>query len=61
MFSDEFLGELKELEQRNLAREMFEKLLRDEIKVRSKQNAVQARRFSEMLEDAVKKYDNRIN
>ena len=59
VFSDEFLGELKGLEQRNLAREMLEKLLRDEIKVRSKQNAVQARRFSEMLEDAVKKYDNR--
>jgi type I restriction enzyme R subunit len=59
VFSDEFLGELKGLEQRNLAREMLEKLLRDEIKVRSRQNAVQARRFSEMLEDAVKKYDNR--
>lgn len=59
VFSDEFLGELKGLEQRNLAREMLEKLLRDEIKVRSRQNAVQARRFSEMLEAAVKKYDNR--
>jgi type I restriction enzyme R subunit len=59
VFSDEFLAEIAGLEQRNLAREMLERLLRDEIKVRSKQNAVQARKFSEMLADAVTKYDNR--
>jgi type I restriction enzyme, R subunit len=59
VFSDEFLAELKGFEHRNLAREMLEKLLRDEIKVRSRQNAVQSRKFSEMLDDAIKKYDNR--
>ncbi|MGC8486569.1 MAG: DUF3387 domain-containing protein, partial [Candidatus Baltobacteraceae bacterium] len=46
-------------EQRNLAREMLERLLRDEIKVRSRQNAVQARKFSEMLAEAIKKYESR--
>ncbi|HEY1976384.1 MAG TPA: type I restriction endonuclease subunit R [Candidatus Baltobacteraceae bacterium] len=59
VFSDDFLAELAGIEQRNLAREMLERLLRDEIKVRSKQNAVQARRFSDMLSEAIAKYENR--
>ena len=59
VFSDDFLAEIAGLPQRNLAREMLERLLRDEIKVRSRQNAVQARKFSEMLGEAVKKYESR--
>ncbi len=59
VFSDEFLAELAGIEQRNLAREMLERLLRDEIKVRSRQNAVQARKFSDMLTEAINKYENR--
>ncbi len=59
VFSDEFLAELAGMERRNLAREMLERLLRDEIKVRSRQNAVQARKFSEMLAEAITKYESR--
>jgi len=59
VFSDEFLAELAGIEQRNLAREMLERLLRDEIKVRSLQNAVQARKFSDMLSEAINRYENR--
>lgn len=59
VFSDDFLAELAGMQQRNLAREMLEKLLRDEIKVRSRQNAVQARKFSDMLADAINKYESR--
>jgi type I restriction enzyme R subunit len=59
VFSDDFLAEIAGLEQRNLAREMLERLLRDEIKVRSRQNAVQARKFSDLLSEAITKYDNR--
>jgi type I restriction enzyme R subunit len=59
VFSDEFLAEVQGLEHKNLARQMLEKLLRDEIKVRSRTNAVQSRKFSEMLDSAVRKYDNR--
>jgi type I restriction enzyme R subunit len=59
IFSDDFLAELAGMEQRNRAREMLERLLRDEIKVRSRQNAVQARKFSDMLADAIKKYQTR--
>jgi type I restriction enzyme R subunit len=59
VFSDEFLAEIAGMEQRNLAREMLERLLRDEIKVRSRQNTIQARKFSDMLGDAIKKYESR--
>lgn len=59
VFSDDFLAELAGIEQRNLAREMLERLLRDEIKVRSRQNAVQARKFSDMLAEAINKYESR--
>ena len=59
VFSDDFLAEIAGMQQRNLAREMLERLLRDEIKVRSRQNAVQARKFSDMLADAVRKYESR--
>lgn len=59
VFSDDFLAEIAGLEQHNLARQMLERLLRDEIKVRSRQNAVQARKFSDMLSEAIKKYESR--
>ncbi len=59
VFSDEFLAEIKALPQKNLAQQMLQRLLREEIKVREKANAVQARKFSEMLEEALRRYDNR--
>lgn len=59
ILSDEFLEEVKALPQKNLALELLKKLINDEIKTRSKKNVVQARSFAEMLELAVKKYQNR--
>lgn len=59
ILSDEFLAEVKGMPQRNLAVELLRKLLKDDIKTRALRNAVQSRRFSEMLEAAVKKYQNR--
>jgi type I restriction enzyme R subunit len=59
ILSDEFLEEVRNLPQRNLAFELLKKLLNDEIKLRSRKNVVQARAFSEMLEDAVIKYQKR--
>jgi type I restriction enzyme, R subunit len=59
ILSDEFLQEVRGLPQRNLALELLEKLLRDEIKVRSRKNVVQARSFGEMLERSIKQYQNR--
>jgi type I restriction enzyme R subunit len=59
ILSDEFLAEVRELPQRNLAFEVLKKLLNDEIKVRTKRNLVQSRLFSQMLEEAIRKYQNR--
>lgn len=59
ILSDEFLMEVQQLPYRNLAVELLQKLLKDEIKVRMRKNVVQARSFAEMLEDAIRKYQNR--
>ena len=59
ILSDEFLAEVQGMPQRNLAVELLQKLLKGEIKVRSKRNVVQARSFAELLEQAVRKYQNR--
>ena len=59
ILSDEFLAEVREMPQRNLAVELLQKLLKGEIKMRGKRNVVQARSFAEMLEQAVRKYQNR--
>jgi type I restriction enzyme R subunit len=59
ILSDEFLAEVRELPYRNLAMELLQKLLKDQIKVRSAKNLVQARSFAEMLEASIRKYQNR--
>ncbi len=59
ILSEEFLAEVRGMPHRNLAVELLRKLLAGEIKTRGRQNLVQARSFSEMLENAIKKYQNR--
>jgi type I restriction enzyme, R subunit len=59
VLSDEFLAEVRELPQKNLAFEALKKLLNDEIRSSSKRNLVQARLFSQMLEETIRKYQNR--
>ncbi len=59
ILSDEFLAEVREMPQRNLAVELLQKLLNDEIKTRSRRNVVQSRAFSEMLASALRKYQAR--
>ncbi len=59
ILSDEFLAEIRGLPHRNLALELLQKLLGNEIKARSKKNVVQARSFLEMLEKAIRAYQNR--
>lgn len=58
ILDERFLQELKDLPQKNLAVELLKKLLKDEIKKRTKINLVEAKKFSEMLEDAIKRYHN---
>jgi type I restriction enzyme, R subunit len=59
ILSDEFLAEVRGMPQRNLAVELLQKLLKGELKVRARRNVVQARAFSEMLEQALRRYQNR--
>jgi type I restriction enzyme R subunit len=59
ILSEEFLAEVRELPQKNLAVELLRKLLTDEIRTRSRRNLVESRAFSEMLERSLRKYQNR--
>ncbi len=58
ILSDEFLLEVKNMQQKNVAFELLKKLLSDEVRVRKTKNLVQGKRFSEMLESVVKRYHN---
>ncbi|MBL9076027.1 MAG: type I restriction endonuclease subunit R [Planctomycetes bacterium] len=59
ILSDQFLAEVRGMKHRNLAVELLQKLLRDEVKVRSRRNLVQSRSFAELLEQSVRRYQNR--
>ena len=59
ILSDEFLAEVQDMPQRNLAVELLQKLLRGEIRLRSKRNVVQGRSFADMLEQSLRRYQNR--
>ena len=58
--SDEFMEEIKGMPRRNLALEPLKKSLNDEIKSRSRKNLVQSKALSEMLEGAIKHYQNNL-
>ena len=59
ILSDTFLQEIRDIRHKNLAIELLRKLLNDEIKTRSKKNIVQARSFAQMLEETIRRYQNR--
>jgi type I restriction enzyme, R subunit len=60
ILSDEFLAEVKGMQHKNLALELLKRLLNDEIRTRRRTNLVDSRKFSEMLEESVKKYQNNL-
>ena len=59
VLSDEFLAEVRGMERRNLAIELLQKLLKGEVSTRRRKNVVQARSFAEMLEQTLRRYQNR--
>jgi type I restriction enzyme R subunit len=59
ILSDEFLAEIRGMPRRNLAVELLRKLLNGEIQTRRKKNVVQAKSFAAMLEQSIRKYQNR--
>ncbi len=60
VLSDEFLLEVQGMKHKNLAIELLKKILNDEIRIRSKYSLVQSKKLLEMLENAIKKYQNNL-
>ena len=59
ILDDDFLAEVRNLPERNLAVELLERLLEGEIKSRFASNVVQEKKFSELLGNVIKRYQNR--
>ena len=59
VLSDEFLTEVRGMPHRNLAVELLRKLLSGEVSTRRRKNVVQARSFAQMLEQTLRRYQNR--
>jgi type I restriction enzyme R subunit len=60
MLSEDFLLEVKDMEHKNIAMEVLKKLLNDEIKARMRKNLVQSKTLLDMLEDSIKRYQNKV-
>lgn len=59
LLSDEFMEDIKNLPQKNLAMELLAKLLRDEIKARMKTDVVSEMKYSDRILETLRKYHNR--
>jgi type I restriction enzyme, R subunit len=59
LLSDEFLEDVRQMPYRNLVVELLEKLLNDGIKAKTRNNVVQEKRFSDRLQETLRKYNNR--
>ena len=59
ILSDEFLDDVKHMQHRNLAVELLERLLKDDIKAKFSTNVVQSAKFSELLQASLTRYRNR--
>ena len=59
LLSDEFLDDVRRMPTKNLAVELLERLMRDQIKSSTRNNVVLEKKFSERLLEAIRKYHNR--
>lgn len=59
ILSEEFLEEVKHLQQKNIAARTLEKILKTKVKKMARQNLVKSKKFSEMLNETLNKYRNR--
>lgn len=60
ILSDEFLMEVEGMQHKNLAIELLKKILNNELKVRAKTNLVKSKKLLELLESAIKRYQNNL-
>jgi type I restriction enzyme R subunit len=59
ILSEQFLAEVSKIPQKNLAVELLQRLLREQVQTRFKTNLVMQKRFSELLQASLAKYANR--
>lgn len=59
ILSDDFLKEVMKMPHKNLAVDLLQRLIRDEVKSKFKTNVVKQHKFSDLLEQSLKKYENR--
>ncbi len=59
LLSEEFLEDIRHMPYRNLAVELLEKLLKDEIRSKTRNNVVQEMKYSDRLKETLRKYNNR--
>lgn len=60
ILSEEFLKEIEGMKYKNVAIELLKKLLSDEIRLRSKHNLAKSKTLMEMLDGALKRYQNNL-
>ncbi len=59
LLSDEFLDDVRQMPHQNLAVELLEKLLKDDIKAKTRNNVVQEKKYAERLQETLRQYNNR--
>ena len=59
MLDERFLAQIREMPTRNLAAELLERLIADQVKARGQRNALQGKEFTARLEEAINRYQNR--
>tara|TARA_A200000113_G_scaffold225246_1_gene245438 strand:+ start:301 stop:3399 length:3099 start_codon:yes stop_codon:yes gene_type:complete len=59
ILSEEFLKEVQKMKFKNIAVELLEKLINDEVKSKFRTNVVKQKKFSDLLKNALTKYQNR--
>ncbi|MDG4866441.1 type I restriction endonuclease subunit R [Guyparkeria sp. 1SP6A2] len=59
LLSNEFLEDVRQMPYKNLAVELLEKLLKDDIKARTRNNVVQEKKYGDRLQETLRKYNNR--
>jgi len=59
LLSEEFLDDVRNMKERNLAVELLEKLLKDEVKARMKNDVVSEKAYSDRIMETLRKYHNR--
>ncbi|HJH31560.1 MAG TPA: type I restriction endonuclease subunit R [Methanosarcinaceae archaeon] len=59
LLSEEFLEDIRQMPYRNLAVELLEKLLKDEIRSKTRNNIVQEMKYGDRLKETLRKYNNR--